>query len=92
MRNTEEGKIGWICTVALGNPAPDLAGAVSPAWVHLRRHCGNKCSLTSKAELRQRHDNGTGKSPFEHWRDRRFCKAWRASRSILTQGKEVTEP
>jgi len=28
----------WVdFTLAFGNPAPDIAGAVSPAWLHLRQ-------------------------------------------------------
>ena len=36
MRNTEEGKIGWILLWLLGIPIPRLTGAVSPAGVQLR--------------------------------------------------------
>ena len=39
MRNSEEGKIGWIFTLGVGNPDPDLTGVFSPAWVYLRRYC-----------------------------------------------------
>jgi hypothetical protein len=33
-------------TFALGSPYPNLSSAVSPAWVHLRRLCCRKYSLT----------------------------------------------
>ena len=46
MRNTEEGKVGVDFTLGIGSPNPDLSGAVSYAWVYLRRLCCRKYSQT----------------------------------------------
>jgi len=35
MRNSEEGKVGWIFTLGLGRPNPDFIVVVFPARVHL---------------------------------------------------------